>query len=139
MNQTQTPIKNLLAVGVFLLPLPSLADRSGQVVCGIPANEAVAVTAQDPQTGRWGASGPVQSSWTKGLSKRNVALALATVTYNLTTQGTGDSATTYVTDGYDLPTYVCDVPWKGSSIPRRLYRLHYPLRAYDRDPRQGIP
>lgn len=139
MNQTQTRVKNLLAVGVFLLPLPSLADRSGQVVCGIPSNEAVAVTAQDPQTGRWGASGPVQSSWMRGLLKRNEALALATVTNNLTTRGTGDSATTYVADSYKLPAYVCDVPWKGSSIPRRLYRLHYPLRASDRDPRQGIP
>ncbi len=129
----------LAIVAALAVPTHVSADSRGQIVCGVPADEAIAITAQNNRTGKWWAAGPVQRLML--MDEDTEMLALTYVASSITRargpSGSYDEVT--LRDGHQMPTRVCPVQIDGDHPPYTMWRLHYKQASYDYDQRRLIP
>ena len=105
-------------------------------ICGVPRDEALAVTKQDSR-GEWTAAGPIQELMLSDNETERKALSYVTRNYvTKKNPDTGLWTRVVLDDGYLEPTFVCRVTYKGQTV--RLHRLHDSLRSYDEDVRGHI-
>lgn len=111
-------------------------SEPGKTICGVPRDEALAVTKQDSQ-GEWAAAGPIQELMLSDNDTEREALAYVARNYTTSEDpDTGRWTRVALKDGYSEPTFVCKVTYKGDTV--RLHRLHETLEPYDDDVRRHI-
>ena len=108
-------------------------DSRGQAICGVPASEAIAITMQGRNSGKWWAAGPIQTL--QLLDQDSEIEALNSVSPSLRKNRGKISVHT----NHQMPTFVCNVSYRGRENRYRLWRLHFTMRSYDSDVRRDIP
>ena len=107
------------------------ADSRNSYVCGIPPEEALAVTQQRKRTGKWWAHGPVQRMLL--VDQETEMHALSMVAHSLDRR----RGEVYLKDRYEMPTFTCVSTYGGESV--RVWRLHYKQEARYSNPRRNMP
>ena len=107
------------------------ADSRNIYVCGIPPEEALAVTQQGKRTGQWRAHGPAERVLLYFFETE--MHALSEVAHSLDRR----RGEVYLKDEYQMPTFACVSSYEGESV--RVWRLHYKQEARYSNPRRNMP